>query len=117
MITDERINEIADKFIDIKSWDMSAMPEHAVKDFARALLAEVSLDDILEKVSKEIQFVYDNEESFLEMFVPMNKWSNGIDHVSFSKYGVKIKHEGNTWISVSIDDYIEWKRTIQEGGE
>ena len=108
MITDERINEIAFEF------DVHNI---SIKDFARALLAEVSLTDMLRKEFKTIS------ENFLAF----------IDH--FDKYGElrKYKEEFNVCVSITFGhdqvcvflnsevaacikwpDYYGWKRTITQ---
>ena len=104
MITDERIVELKIPFGELPICG-------EIIDFARALLGEVSLQDMLRK---EEEFVRDNRDSFINEFI-----SNCNRHftVGFNSSSVRVVyvlggHKGVDERNISLTSYYQWKKTI-----
>lgn len=92
MLTPERIEKIAEEFI-VEDYTRDIPADWAV-DFARALLAEVKLQDLLEK-----------EEEFIKDSV------KGVDGTIFNSKGVTLSCPGYKY-GMGWDEYFEWKQQL-----
>ena len=107
MITDERIVELKIPFGELPICD-------EIIDFARALLAEVSLQDMLKR---EEVFINDNIDSFNEDVVPMG-YEYTLHMTPFSLCFVfDAECFGKTVKNITWKDYYNWKKTILNSGE
>lgn len=97
MITDERIAEITLEF------DVHNI---SVKDFARALLAGVSLPDMLRQ---EEEFINQNRAEFQKQYA-----RGGYCGVYFCERGLCMVTEFHQY-NLNWSDYYAWKKSIQEG--
>ncbi len=116
MLTDEKILEVAANCLtkDGKEGLEYDYSNSSIINFVRKLLSEVRLEDMLNIVSSEIQFIYDNEELFIDKFYI--KKDDELKHITMTKHGVAVFLMSGNSYQVPLGDYLQWKQTI-EGGE
>lgn len=79
------------------------------------------LNKALEVISKELVFIYDNEESFLERFHRYKPHEDNIDEMNGIKFEpTKVHFHVNSFlcdmdIVISMHDYLQWKEITQCG--
>ncbi len=106
MLTDEKIEEIAEEFIvDVGNYLETAIPEHLIVDFARKLLSEVRLEDMLKR---EEAFVKDNMKSFKDTFDFCSE-----NCVVYYETESAVAYGGYKRLHISWEDYNNWKQTIE----
>ncbi len=100
MLTDEKIdNMIMDLFCKVGPYIESTivMHEPAIKDFARKLLSEVRLEDMLKL-----------EEKFIERNI------DNAAYIDFDSYHIVIKDSMRRVVDcIKWEDYPQWKQTIE----